>query len=70
MIIFIGDQSSLDWPASTHNEVQIIPITQRSPYPRSSHIGLSVTDLDAVKFYTEVMGWKIRHARHRNHFRR
>ena len=28
-------------------------------YPRSfSHIGLSVTDLDAaVKFYTEVMGW-------------
>ncbi|MCJ2183317.1 lactoylglutathione lyase family protein [Novosphingobium sp. 1949] len=29
------------------------------PYPRSfSHIGLSVTDLDeAVKFYTEVMGW-------------
>lgn len=28
------------------------------PYPRSfSHIGLSVTDLDAaVKFYTEVMG--------------
>lgn len=30
-----------------------------TPYPRSfSHIGLSVTDLDAaVKFYTEVMGW-------------
>ena len=30
-----------------------------APYPRSfSHIGLSVTDLDeAVKFYTEVMGW-------------
>ncbi|MHC1479847.1 lactoylglutathione lyase family protein [Frateuria aurantia] len=28
-------------------------------YPRSfSHIGLSVTDLDAaVKFYSEVMGW-------------
>ena len=28
-------------------------------YPRSfSHIGISVTDLDAaVKFYTEVMGW-------------
>ncbi|MFV3386734.1 lactoylglutathione lyase family protein [Pseudomonas sp. NY15364] len=28
-------------------------------YPRSfSHIGLSVTDLDAaVKFYTEVLGW-------------
>ncbi len=28
-------------------------------YPRAfSHIGLSVTDLDAaVKFYTEVMGW-------------
>jgi catechol 2,3-dioxygenase-like lactoylglutathione lyase family enzyme len=28
-------------------------------YPRSfSHIGLSVTDLEAaVKFYTEVMGW-------------
>jgi len=28
-------------------------------YPRSfSHIGLSVSDLDAaVKFYTEVMGW-------------
>lgn len=31
------------------------------PYPRSfSHIGLSVTDLDAaVKFYTEVMGWYV-----------
>ncbi|WP_249673079.1 lactoylglutathione lyase family protein [Pseudomonas abieticivorans] len=30
-------------------------------YPRSfSHIGLSVTDLDAaVKFYTEVMGWYV-----------
>ncbi|MBB5685911.1 lactoylglutathione lyase family protein [Sphingobium boeckii] len=30
-----------------------------SPYPRSfSHIGLSVTDLDAaVSFYTEVLGW-------------
>ena len=30
-----------------------------TPYPRTfSHIGLSVTDLDAaVKFYTEVMGW-------------
>ncbi len=30
-----------------------------TPYPRSfSHIGLSVTDLDAaVRFYTEVMGW-------------
>jgi lactoylglutathione lyase family protein len=30
-----------------------------STYPRSfSHIGLSVTDLDAaVKFYTEVLGW-------------
>ncbi|MEZ0482252.1 lactoylglutathione lyase family protein [Planococcus sp. SSTMD024] len=29
------------------------------PYPRSfSHIGLSVPDLDqAVKFYTEVLGW-------------
>lgn len=28
-------------------------------YPRSfSHIGLSVTDLDAaIKFYTEVLGW-------------
>jgi lactoylglutathione lyase family protein len=30
-------------------------------YPRSfSHIGLSVTDLEAaVKFYTEVMGWYV-----------
>lgn len=30
-----------------------------TPYPRSfSHIGLSVTDLDAaVTFYTQVMGW-------------
>ncbi len=30
-----------------------------TPYPRSfSHIGLSVTDLDAaVRFHTEVMGW-------------
>jgi lactoylglutathione lyase family protein len=30
-------------------------------YPRSfSHIGLSVTDLDAaVKFYTDVMGWYV-----------
>ncbi|WP_031569263.1 lactoylglutathione lyase family protein [Rheinheimera texasensis] len=30
-----------------------------STYPRAfSHIGLSVTDLDAaVKFYTEIMGW-------------
>ncbi|QCP62382.1 lactoylglutathione lyase family protein [Pantoea sp. SO10] len=30
-----------------------------TPYPRTfSHIGLSVTDLDAaVEFYTEVMGW-------------
>jgi lactoylglutathione lyase family protein len=29
------------------------------PYPRSfSHIGLSVTDLDAaVRFYSDVMGW-------------
>ncbi|MFT4788878.1 MAG: catechol 2,3-dioxygenase-like lactoylglutathione lyase family enzyme, partial [Paraglaciecola sp.] len=29
------------------------------PYPRTfSHIGISVPDLDqAVKFYTEVLGW-------------
>ena len=29
------------------------------PYPRNfSHIGLSVTDLDAaVRFYTQVLGW-------------
>ncbi|XBS71741.1 VOC family protein [Acerihabitans sp. KWT182] len=32
---------------------------QTTPYPRSfSHIGLSVTDLDAaISFYTQVMGW-------------
>jgi lactoylglutathione lyase family protein len=46
-------------PKLISNTYPSLELLVSKPYPRSfSHIGLSVTDLDAgVTFYTQVMGW-------------